>query len=134
MLDYARLDKEARFYNRQDWQEAAESLGYEFISEAIIKEYTSGSSSLVIAAKMKCSQRAIISRLRKCGVKMKPRGGANYKGDCDSSNDKEIVRLYCEEKLSTREIAKELGIKYWRVYNRLVLLDIPRRSRGRVKK
>ena len=129
MYDFAKLDLEARFYNRQDWQEAAESLGYEFISEAIIKEYAKEQSS-VVAERMKCSRKAILTRLKLYGVKLRPRGGANFKGANDFTKDKEIVRLYAEG-FTSREIGTKLGIRYWTAHNRLVSLNIPRRSVGR---
>lgn len=137
MLDYDKLDNKEgrRWHYKKDWQQRAEALGYKYISEAIIKEYEKHQSS-VVAKKMGVSSIAIRVRLKQFGIPLRPRGGANYKAKPgDTTYDKDIIRLYSVEGYSAKITGQILGLSYWFVYCRLVVLGVPRRgNRGPQKR
>ncbi len=135
MDDYVKLDGRTHWHHKEDWLKAAQALGYEYISEAIIKEYEKHPSS-VVAKSLGVTRTAIRYRLRMFGVDRKSKGGANYKAKPqDTTYDKNIIRLYAVEKHSAKTTGSFLGLSYWTVYSRLVALGVPRRgNRGPQKK
>lgn len=86
----------------------------------IIEQYESGRSTNDIAAELGVSGSAISRRLTKLGIKKR-------KLEYDIQKP-ELQRLYIDEKLSVRDIAKQYGCGKTLINNLLIKFEIPLRS------
>ena len=77
-MNYAHLDKTRNYNFRAEREELAEKLGYGFISESIVETYKKTGSTRETAAILGMSFTAILMDLRRCGIKLKGRGGPNH--------------------------------------------------------
>lgn len=81
-----------------------------------------------IAARAGCSPPTISSRLRRCGVAMRP-----TRFVARPVAPELLRRLYEEERLPLRLIAAALGVSVGTVHNRRRALGLPARGRRRAK-
>ena len=79
-INFSKIDKEHKYNYRKDRLKLARKLGYTYISECTARLYEKHQSTRKIADILGLSQGGIQLELKKIGVKLRPRGGNNYKG------------------------------------------------------
>lgn len=96
------------------------TLDYELL-EKTAKLYARGFSSPQIARAMGCAETTVRYRLKRFGVERRTlseaqmiRGQRRFKVDAE-----EVVRMYVEDKMSIREIARTRGVTRWAIKQQL---------------
>lgn len=78
--------------------------------EEAVKLYQEGKSSKAIAKRLNCHHRTVRNALRKAGITIDPHvEGRKFKTE-------DAIRLYVQEKLPIKEIAKKLGVCEGSIY------------------
>lgn len=88
--------------------------------------YLAGLSLRQIGAEVNLDRETIRRELQAAGVTRRPRGHP-----ADTSHDETCVRLYAQERLSIRQIARHLGIDFSAVHRALKRTRTPLRPPGR---
>lgn len=113
--NFKNLDMEYRFAYKSDLLHAVNSLGYEFISECIWKEYYKNKKSLrEIGNLLQTSEIPVVNAMRRWKFPRRSKGGANYKGKISNALVQKVMKY--KGKKSGIQVAERFNLSKCSVY------------------
>ena len=78
-IDYLVFDENAQYNYRADKEKIARTMGYQYISQAMVELYRKHQSTIKVAEIFEVTEKAINYHLRKIGEPLRPPGKAKWK-------------------------------------------------------